>query len=230
MVVILKKQDTEKKKEHMRDKNHNYGVYYNKEYDGKRRFISYYVQTKLVSELEVEKILEVGIGNKTVSNYLKQHDYKVTTCDFEKGLDPDVVADIRKLPFRDDSFDLILACEILEHIPYSEVPSALNELARVSKKLVIISIPYSTIYVNINFISNILKKVLNKDEKNVLLSLPCFFLKFYPDGFHYWEMGTKNFPKKNIDQLMNEKFDKIKEYREGLDPYHIYFVLKKKGL
>jgi SAM-dependent methyltransferase len=39
--------------------------------------------------------------------------------------------DIRKIPFRNNRFDLILDLSTLDHIPFSDVPTALAEYARV---------------------------------------------------------------------------------------------------
>ena len=102
-------------------------------------FKSYYYQVKFITELKPESILEVGIGNKTLNNYLKQHRYSVTACDFDKTFNPDVAADVRDLPFKDNEFDVVCAFQILEHIPWEDFPTALSELQRVSKKNVVFS-------------------------------------------------------------------------------------------
>ena len=39
------------------------------EYDDLGRFISYFYQIDIVKNLEPDNILEIGVGNKTVSNY-----------------------------------------------------------------------------------------------------------------------------------------------------------------
>jgi SAM-dependent methyltransferase len=91
--------------------------HYYSDYDSIDRFISYFYQTDLIKTLQPQSILEVGVGNKTLTNYLKQYGYSVTTCDFDKKLAPDYVADIRALPFEDASFDAVLAFEVLEHLP-----------------------------------------------------------------------------------------------------------------
>ena len=44
---------------------------------------------------------------------------------------PDVVADLRTLPFKDDAADAVYAGHVLEHIEYDEVCDALAELRRV---------------------------------------------------------------------------------------------------
>ena len=49
------------------------------------------------------------------------------------------VADVTDLPFDDDSFDLVLCLEVLEHIPAPR--AALDELVRVSRGDVVISVP-----------------------------------------------------------------------------------------
>jgi len=45
-----------------------------------------------------------------------------------------VLADASRLPFRDKSFDIILACEVIEHMPKSRGWSFLKELERVCCK------------------------------------------------------------------------------------------------
>lgn len=47
------------------------------------------------------------------------------------------VADARSLPFPDNSFTTVLLPEVLEHLPWEDVPSALQEAARVGSRLLI---------------------------------------------------------------------------------------------
>ena len=78
--------------------------YFRKKYDDLERFISYFYQTDLARSLEPKKILEIGMGSGFFSDYLKKLGYSVTTCDFDKNLDPDIVADIRSLPIQNGEF------------------------------------------------------------------------------------------------------------------------------
>lgn len=94
-------------------------------YDDLMRFISYYYQIDLIRKLNPDSVLEIGIGNKTVSNYLQQNEIKIETCDFDKELKPDYIADIRDLPFKDNSYSAVIACEVLEHLPWKDVDKAL---------------------------------------------------------------------------------------------------------
>ncbi len=59
-----------------------------------------------------------------------------------EGIYDDVrVGDATDLPFEDQSFDTVIACEILEHLPAGQGPVLLKELKRVAKECVIVSTP-----------------------------------------------------------------------------------------
>jgi len=188
------------------------------------RFISYFYQINSVMKINPKTVLEVGIGNRIVSNYLEQSGYEVTTIDVNKGLEPDAVGDIRNLPFKDDLFDVVLAFEILEHIPFEDVPRSLNELKRVSQKNVIISIPYSCFYAEsvFNFKTPFFSKQLH-----LVLSVPFFTSEFRRSGEHFWEMGRKNYPSKEVRKLLKRYFKIRNEFQPVLNPYHYFFILEK---
>lgn len=56
-----------------------------------------------------------------------------------------VLADVRSLPFNNDSFNIILACEIIEHLSKEDAHGLLKDLERIANGRIIISTP------NINF-------------------------------------------------------------------------------
>ena len=48
------------------------------------------------------------------------------------------------LPFADNAFDLVMAIEVLEHLPSPE--DALREIARVASELVVLSVPWESVW------------------------------------------------------------------------------------
>jgi len=93
----------------------------------------------------VKTILDIGCGNGAITNVLGQH-YDVTGLDrSETALSfvktKRVKAEISDLPFADNSFDLVLSSEVLEHITDRDFDDSIMELKRVAKKYIMISVP-----------------------------------------------------------------------------------------
>ncbi len=204
-------------------KEHYFG-----KYDDVTRFISYFYQIDLVRKLKPNNVLEIGIGNKTVANYLKQNGIRIDTCDFDKDLKPDYVADIRDLPFDDKSYDVVMACEILEHTPWEDVDKALSELYRVSKKYVLVSIPYSSACFELVLKFPFIGRIIKKPFLNLFFRIPYFFIGIKFSGEHYWEMGRRDYPAKKIRDAFRKYFKILKEVRPIISSYHNFFILEKK--
>lgn len=200
---------------------------YSDDYDDIKRFLSYFYQIDIIRNTQAKNILEIGIGNKLVSNYLKNNDIKVTTCDFNKNLEPDVVADIRELPFLDDFFELIVACEILEHLPWNDFDKILSELARVTKKNVLISLPYYSASFEFIIRFPLVGKIFKYPFIDLFLRIPIFWGKLKEDGEHHWEIGRKGYPLKKIRKAMKNRFIIKKEVRPILNQHHHFFLLEK---
>ncbi|MBT5023530.1 class I SAM-dependent methyltransferase [Candidatus Woesearchaeota archaeon] len=200
--------------------------HYFKNYDSMTRFISYYFQTNSIIQLKnVKTVLEIGLGNRTVNLYLKNFGFDITSCDFDKTLNPDFVGDVRNLPFKDDKFNAVLCCEVLEHIPLKDLPKALSELSRVSNKYVVVSIPYYCAYFEFftKFSLGYFTKVFN-----FALSIPYFFLKPKFTGEHYWGLGIKGISKKHFRNISKKSGLKVmNEFRETLNHHHYFFIMKK---
>lgn len=57
-----------------------------------------------------------------------------------------VKADIRKLPFKDKTFDVVMALQVLEHLHKKEAWQMLNKMEKIAKKQVIIATPIGDMY------------------------------------------------------------------------------------
>jgi len=84
-----------------------------------RRYLSYYEQIRLLREMGAYSVLEIGIGNGIFRFIATRMGYYVRSVDIEGSLDPDIVASlIYSLPVRENSFDLTVAFQVLEHLPF----------------------------------------------------------------------------------------------------------------
>ncbi len=201
------------------DKTH----YYNLRYDSKERWISYWHQIDEIMRKNPRTVLEIGVGNKTVSDHLKNNGLSVTTCDLDESLNPDVVASVTKLPFKNNSFDMVLCAEVLEHLRFNQTHKGLKEIYRITKKFAVISLPHFSItnfYFGFKFIPYL-------PRKEFMLKLD-FPLKHEFLGEHFWEIGKKGYPLKRIKEVVKKTgFIIERSFYPKENPRHHFFILRK---
>ncbi len=190
------------------------------------RFISYYYQLNAVQESYPKNILFIGVGDSIVSDFLKRNKkYKITTFDFDAELNPDVVGDIRLLPFPDKLFDLVCVFEVLEHLPYEDVSAALKEISRVVKKDVVISVPHRRTGFEIIIKFPFIRSLFKKDFLRFALRFPLHFPGFAVSGQHYWEIDGNTTHLNNFRLALRKNFNINKEVTPALDFYKRFFYL-----
>jgi len=106
-----------------------------------RRWASLWHQLDEVMQLGPATVLEIGPGKGVFKHLSSIFDLKVETLDIDSDLEPDHIGSAIDLPFDDKSFDLICAFQILEHLPYELALQAFREMACVSNRSIIISLP-----------------------------------------------------------------------------------------
>lgn len=199
--------------------------YFRKEYDSKGRFCSYWHSIDEIRSLDPESVLEVGIGNGFVSDYLKKRRINVVALDIDERLDPDCVGSVLDLPFLCDSFEIVACFEVLEHLPYEDFPRALSELYRVSNSHVVLSLP------DLSRVCRLYICLPKAGELKMLIPLPRLkplIRKF--DGGHYWNIGTAGYPfRKVVAEIRQAGFEVEKSYRVFEISWHRSFVLRKTG-
>jgi len=142
------------------------GNFYNK-YESKNPLVKLVVRTYLqnldflVETSNVKKILEVGCGEGYIIKHLREKfnvniigmDISNDILEIARSMNPNLkffLGDIYKLGFKDDSFDMVLILEVLEHLKYPN--RALEEIKRVSKEYVIVSVPNEPIFRAMNIL------------------------------------------------------------------------------
>lgn len=196
--------------------------YFTPAYNHKARWIHYWQQGRLILDSGVGAVLEIGPGGGVVTEFLRNAGLKITTIDIDSNLKPDVVGSVLNMPFKDNEFDLILAAEILEHLPFKNFQKALSEIKRVTKKNAIISLPdHRHTLFKISF------KIPFLEQKNFILRISQF-KKHQFDGQHYWEIGKKGFSVSKIKKEIKRSGLKIiSNFAPWDNPQNHYFILEK---
>ena len=137
-----------------------------------------------VKEIRPHAILDVGAGEGfTLEMFRENHigerlegiEYMDEALKFAKRLHPQVKikkGNIYELPYAANSFDLVICNEVLEHL--DDPKKALNELKRVAKKYLILSVPNEPLFT--------IQRILR--GKNV------WKLGAHPEHIQHWTSGA----------------------------------------
>lgn len=136
---------------------------------------------------DIDSLVDIGCGGGIFINYIKNKKKYKRIVGVDRSLSAlkyvqteNISADITNLPFVNNEFDVVTCLEVLEHIPFFNYSKALNEIARISKKYILISVPY------------------NQDLKKTFCKCPICLTEFNP-SFH-----VRSFNKDNISSLFNK--------------------------
>jgi SAM-dependent methyltransferase len=162
----------------------------------------------------VKSLADLGCGNGTLLHLLEQEGRNISLYGFERSvtaIENKVCncsifqGSIDKLPFETNSFDICIAQEVLEHLPFKVFENSLSEIERVSSQFILISVPYRE------------HRTLNKCPY-----CGCSFSPFYHLRVFDENKLQKLFPKFSIEKtaLLNP----VKKY------YHSIIIRKIKNL
>lgn len=191
-------------------------------YRSAERWMSYFHQRELVARAGASRVLEVGVGSGVLARELRARGLEVTTLDIAEDLAPSIVGSVLAIPLPDGSYDATLAFEVLEHIPFDDVPKALGELARVSRKHVIVSLPHP------GWVFSAIMKLPLVPRFEIFFQVPFFFKAHRFNGEHYWELGKKGYPVRRFIAAAQAAGLKLVSYEKHADdPAHRFFLFEK---
>ncbi|MFZ0388874.1 MAG: methyltransferase domain-containing protein [Calditrichia bacterium] len=205
--------------------------YFNRQYLRRERLQAYVDQIELLKQYSQPQhnILEVGKGGgylyDFVSKYLGQ---SIKTIDVLPELNPDYCCDISSPDFRiEETFDVGVCFEVLEHIPWKDLPEAIKNLSGIVRNYLIISVPDTNFFLQAKL--NLLW--LKYTPLNLIISLPRFFnnRNTFGNG-HEWEIGIKQDGKRiSADLFIDEIIGRpnLVAHQRGREmASHHFFVLK----
>ncbi len=99
-------------------------------------------------KLQNSKILEIGPGSLGIIPYLKR---EIDGIDMDfSGPQTDLLKKIKgtaiDLPFRKNSYDVVISVDVLEHLTRPQRENAVYEMLRVAKELNIIVVPVGDLF------------------------------------------------------------------------------------
>jgi SAM-dependent methyltransferase len=202
------------------DKSH----YRFSKYVHKKRWLSIWHQLDEVLSLEPQTVLELGPGPGLFKTLAGHFGIRVETVDLDPELEPDYVASATDLPMENDSYDCVCAFQMLEHLPYDQSIKAFDEMARVAKDHVVISLPDAkTVWPYIIHIPKFGRIVFHVPRPRLKKPVHLF------NGEHYWEINKQGYSLQKIldDFKADKKLVLTKTYRVQEHPYHRFFIFQK---
>jgi len=195
--------------------------HYGFKYLDKKRWASIWSQLDEVIKLDPESVLEIGPGPGVFKAVAKIYGVSVKTLDIADDLGADYVGLANQLPFKDKSFDVVCAFQMLEHLPYEEALVAFAEMVRVSKSNVLISLPdarevwrYLCRIPKIGEVEFFMPKPFSPPKEHVF------------DGEHYWEINKRGY---SLEKILND-FGNIgvltKTFRVKENSYHRFLIFE----
>lgn len=112
-------------------------------YVSRERMLTFWHQLDAVLACRPTSVLEVGVGARVVAGTLRERGVEVTTLDVNPSLKPTVVGRVQDLDkhFEASSFDVVLCARVLHHVPFAEFGQCMHQLASVSRRNVVLTLP-----------------------------------------------------------------------------------------
>lgn len=104
----------------------------------------------VINYFKPEKVIDIGCGLGNVVKYLHRGGVEANGIDYSQSFINSApprlrkylsVGDITNIDFNDNSFDLVICMEVLEHLPLKLIDIAIDELKRICKGSIFVTIP-----------------------------------------------------------------------------------------
>lgn len=131
-----------------------------------------FVNKFLIRNAKGKKILDVGSGDGALVEKYHKQGYNIQGLDLNYSSKSVKKGNITKLPYKRDSFDIVLCLDMLQYLTFKDQERALQEIERVTKKngFILITVPNMAHFASrVYFL--IFGKLLKTDSKKLSVSI-----------------------------------------------------------
>lgn len=195
-------------------------VYFSDGYFSIPQLCSFAHQLNFIHSMRPLSAIEIGVGNGFVSTYLRRAGVPIITADINAALEPDICAPLSEVRAHLDApRDLVICCEVLEHMPLEELDANLDHLRELGGRL-FLTLPNSYRAWGISgliFLPKLAGRLLDFN-----LSIP--WKRPIAGGPHFWEVGhCADCSRAAIVQRLRQRYGQVRSGRFALNPYHVWF-------
>jgi ubiquinone/menaquinone biosynthesis C-methylase UbiE len=191
-------------------------------YVTRERWLSYWHQIRLVAEIKPRSCAIVGAGDSWVARVLESMGVQIVSIDHSHDLHPSLVGDLRALPLSDAGVDVVLCCQVLEHLPWASVGACLKELGRIASRRAVVSVPQRgrswSLRARIPYIGEVSRGGTLRARR-----------PFEFDGEHYWEANTIEHSIGDVEAELLRVFGTFETFIEREDLYRRFYVADLRG-
>jgi hypothetical protein len=169
-------------------------------------------------------VLEAGIGDGVFGRYLAENEgVAYTALDSDEAAGADLTGSVTAIPAGDETFDVAVAFQVLEHLPFSDLPKAVAELLRVARRFVVVSVPDARAHFSVEIKAPLFPRF------RFSVRIPFRRPALRVGGEHHWEIGRPGFPVRRVRAALAALAPIREEFVPPENRYHRFFVLEKRA-
>lgn len=200
-------------------------VYFSDHYFSLQQLCSFAQQIHQIYKLRPQSMLEIGIGNGFTSTYFRMAGIAVSTVDINPRLKPDIVAPIDKLPnipaLADKKFDLVVCCEVLEHMPFDKFEESIAICRGCASRLFLTLPAYKRWYGISGF-----ARLRGREIRRFKIGWRAHDkFKDLEASQHFWEIGSHDYSSRpELQKIIRKYYPKVRAGTFALNPVHEFFI------
>ncbi len=194
-----------------------------------QRLYSYKHQLESVIACSPGNVAVIGVGDSLVYDIFRSSGIEVYGIDIDQRLCPDICCSVLSIPLQRGCFDVTLCCQVLEHVPFESFIPALQEIRRITRERLVLSLPDVRRFFSFRIRLPVLRLV------HFQCSLPRLRHRRFPPERtgkmgHHWEIGYRGYDFHTVTSAIKSAGWNLLEYFRVYDlPWHTFFVCSTGG-